>query len=48
MVLGVEPSFLQAGLDELTARYGTVDGYLTRGLGLSAADVSALRAKLVA
>jgi protein-tyrosine phosphatase len=47
VVLGVEPSFMQAGLDALGARYGTVDGYLIRGLGLTRADVTALRTKLV-
>ncbi len=31
-----------------TVRYGDVDGYLTRGLGLSPAGVAALRAKLIA
>lgn len=43
----VEESFLQAGLDEMTATYGTMDKYLTDGLGLSADTIAKLKAKLV-
>ncbi|MFD4180684.1 tyrosine-protein phosphatase [Rhodococcus sp. NPDC058514] len=46
-LVGVEASFLQAGIDQLTADYGTVDGYLTEGLGLSPQTVVALKAKLL-
>ncbi|MFC7446613.1 tyrosine-protein phosphatase [Rhodococcus daqingensis] len=46
-VLGVDASFLEAGLAQITADYGTVDGYLTEGLGLSPATIAALKAKLV-
>ena len=42
----VQPDYLGAGLDELEARYGTVDGYLSKGLGLSAATVQRLRDRL--
>ncbi|MFD1813863.1 tyrosine-protein phosphatase [Rhodococcus gannanensis] len=46
-LMGVEASYLQAGIDQLTADYGTVGNYLTTGLGLSAATVAAVKAKLV-
>jgi protein-tyrosine phosphatase len=45
--LGVQPSFLKAALDELTASYGSIDAYLTEGLGLSQADIFVLRAMMV-
>ncbi|HUB10849.1 MAG TPA: tyrosine-protein phosphatase [Acetobacteraceae bacterium] len=45
--LGVQPSFLQAALDQVTASYGSMEAYLTQGLGLSAADIYVLRAKMV-
>ncbi|GAA4487278.1 tyrosine/lipid phosphatase LipA [Rhodococcus olei] len=47
-VLGVETSFLQAGLDQITADYGTVDKYLSEGLGLDSATIAKLKGKLVA
>ena len=43
----VEPSYLEAGLSLAEKRYGSVMGYLTRGVGLSDATLSRLRAKLV-
>lgn len=46
-LLGVDASYLQAGLDQLAADYGTVDNYLTEGLGLSQETIDTLRAKLV-
>jgi protein-tyrosine phosphatase len=45
--LGVEASFLQAGLDQVKADYGTIDNYLTEGLGLSQDTIKALKAKLL-
>lgn len=42
----VQPSFLQAALDEVAARYGDLDGYLREGLGLDEQTLDALRAKL--
>ena len=45
--LGVQPSFLQAALDQVTASYGSMNAYLTQGLGLSQADIYVLRAKMV-
>lgn len=47
-LFGVEESYLQAGLDELAATYGSVDGYLTDGLGLSTGTIDTLRDKLLA
>ncbi len=45
--LGVQPSFLQAALDQVTASYGSINAYLIQGLGLSQADIYVLRAKMV-
>jgi protein-tyrosine phosphatase len=47
-LMTVEPGYLGAGLDELKARYGTIDGYLGKGLGLSKATVQRLRDRLTA
>lgn len=44
--LTVDKSYLNAGLDELTTRYGHLHGYLGKGLGLSEQTIDALRAKL--
>jgi protein-tyrosine phosphatase len=46
-LLGVEQSYLDAGFDEINAEYGSVDGYLTKGLGLSPETVTAIKTKLV-
>jgi protein tyrosine/serine phosphatase len=46
-MLGVQPSFLQAGLDQMIASYGSLNAYLLYGLGLSQADIYVLRAKMV-
>lgn len=46
-LLGVEADFLQAGLDQVTATYGSMHAYLTRGLGLTQADIYVLRGKMV-
>ncbi|MFJ4345706.1 tyrosine-protein phosphatase [Pseudomonas sp. NPDC089401] len=46
-LLGVEASYLQAGLDEVTAEYGSMDNYLKQGLGLSQATIYVLRGKMV-
>ncbi|WP_027499702.1 tyrosine-protein phosphatase [Rhodococcus sp. UNC363MFTsu5.1] len=46
-LLGVEASYLQSGLDKLKADYGTVDKYLTDGLGLDQATLGKLKAKLL-
>lgn len=46
-LLGVQASYLQAGLDEITAEYGSMDNYLKQGLGLSQATIYVLRGKMV-
>ncbi|MGE8190320.1 tyrosine-protein phosphatase [Pseudomonas sp. NPDC086278] len=46
-LLGVEASYLQAGLDQVTAQYGSMDNYLKQGLGLSQETLYVLRAKMV-
>lgn len=47
-MLDVETGFLQAGLNKIAAEYGTVQGYLKTGLGLSDATIGKLKHKLVA
>lgn len=46
-LLGVQSSYLQAGLDQVMATYGSMYAYLTEGLGLTRADIYVLRAKMV-
>ena len=46
-LLGVESSYLEAGLRQVIDTYRTMDAYLTRGLGLTQADIYVLRAKMV-
>jgi protein tyrosine/serine phosphatase len=46
-LLTVDASYLQAGLDQVTAEYGSMDNYLKEGLGLSQATIYVLRAKMV-
>lgn len=46
-LLGVNPSYLQAALDQVNASYGSMYGYLMQGLGLSLEDIYVLRAKMV-
>jgi protein-tyrosine phosphatase len=46
-MLGVQPSFLQSGLDQVVASYGSMQAYLTQGLRLTQADIYVLRAKMV-
>lgn len=44
----VQSDYLGAGLDELKAEYGDIDGYLSKGLELSTATVQRLRDRLTA
>ncbi|WP_336882562.1 tyrosine-protein phosphatase [Rhodococcus globerulus] len=46
-LVSVEPNFLQAGIDQLTADYGTVESYLTEGLGLNLDIIGELKDKLL-
>ena len=47
-LLGVQESFLAAGLDQAVKSYGSVAGYVSHGLGLSDAVQEKLRNKLLA
>ncbi|MFJ3076985.1 tyrosine-protein phosphatase [Pseudomonas sp. NPDC087029] len=46
-LIGVDASYLQAGLDQVTAEYGSMDNYLKQGLGLSQETIYVLRGKMV-
>lgn len=46
-LMGVRASWLQAGLDQVIASYGSMDNYLKQGLGLSQATIYVLRGKMV-
>ena len=46
-ILGVQPSFLLAGLNQVVTSYGSMSSYLMQGLDLSQADIYVLRAKMV-
>ena len=43
----VQESWLNAAFDQVATSYGTMDAYLTQGLGLTRADIYVLRAKMV-
>lgn len=42
----VDRDYLSAGLDEMTERYGNLQGFLTDGLGLDQGTIDVLRARL--
>ena len=44
-VLTVRPDYLQAAFDEVQRKYGSFDAYARQGLGLTDADIAALRKK---
>lgn len=46
-LIGVFPSYLEAALDEVDTRYGSMEKYVREGLGVSDDTVEALRARLV-
>lgn len=46
-VMVADPAYLQLAYDAANAAYGSLDGYLTDGLGLGADTLVALRARLV-
>ena len=46
-LLGVEASYLQAGLEQLQTSYGSLDAYLQEGLGLDQETIYVLRGKMV-
>ena len=47
-LLGVQKSFLDAAFSAAERQYGSIDGYLTDGLGLSTATIAELRSRLTA
>lgn len=47
-LIGVFPSYLEAALDEVAVRFGSVEKYVREGLGVSDETVGALRTRLVA
>jgi protein-tyrosine phosphatase len=46
-LLDVEPAYLQAGLDQVKASYGSMTNYALRGLKLSPVTLALLKAKLL-
>ncbi len=42
-IFGVKAEYLEASFDEVRQRYGTVEGYFSKGLGIDAAEQQALR-----
>ncbi|TXS49020.1 tyrosine-protein phosphatase [Streptomyces sp. t39] len=46
-VIGVVPEYLAAALDEVEARYGSMEAYATEGLGVGAGALERIRARLV-
>ena len=46
-VYGVQKEYLQAALDEMRQRFGTIEGYFTYGLGLDAGLLRRLRAAFI-
>jgi protein-tyrosine phosphatase len=47
-LMDVRPEYLQAGFDAADKAYGSMDGYVRNGLGLSEAAIQALRAEFLA
>jgi protein-tyrosine phosphatase len=46
-LLDVEPAYLQAGLDQVDASYGSMYNYVHQGLGLSSETIAKLRHRLL-
>lgn len=47
-MLGVQESFLNAGFDQVAATYGSMDNYISNGMGLDFVTQAKLKAKLLA
>jgi len=47
-VIGVAPEYLQASFDAVDTEYGSIDGYLTEGLGLSQPTIDQIRQEFLA
>ncbi|MEF2967843.1 tyrosine-protein phosphatase [Paenibacillus sp. M1] len=43
-LMGVQKEFLQAALDEMKAKYGSIDGFLEQGLGITKQERAKLKA----
>jgi protein-tyrosine phosphatase len=46
-ILGVQPSYLEAALEEVRREYGDIESYFSEGLGLSPVTIAALRTRLL-
>ena len=42
-ILGVKAEYLEAAFDEVTTKYGTIENYFSKGLGVDAAQQQAIR-----
>ncbi len=47
IMMGVEESWLNAAFEEIDARWGSFDNYVSQGLELSAPDIARLRSNLL-
>ena len=47
VMMGVEESWLNAAFEEIDARWGSFDNYVSQGLELSAPDIARLRSNLL-
>ncbi|WP_246188111.1 tyrosine-protein phosphatase [Paenibacillus tengchongensis] len=43
-MMGVQKEFLQAAIDEMKAKYGSIDGFLEKGLGITKQERAKLKA----
>ncbi|QHW35113.1 tyrosine-protein phosphatase [Paenibacillus rhizovicinus] len=43
-LMGVQKEFLQAGLDEMKAKYGSIDAFIEKGLGVTKEERANLKA----
>ena len=46
-LLEVRPEYLQAALDAMKQRYGSVDGYLRKGLGITPRERAAFQQRML-
>lgn len=42
-----EPAYIEAALTQIETQYGSIDGYLTKRLGITEAELTAMRARLL-
>lgn len=48
IIVGVRAEYLKAGLDEVKSRYGSIEGYFSKALGIDAAGQQRLRDRFLA